>query len=394
MKILIASTYYKPHISGVTVYAQELAEALAQGGHDVNILTSRYKKELEKTDILNDVHIHRIPMQFWISKGAIMLGYMMHIIPAMRKNDIVVMNLPNTFIETFAIGFLAKIMRKPLAVIYHCDIELPRSVFNKIVNFVVYCVNSIGCGFADQIVTNTEDYSERSKVLRRFKRKAKVIPPPVSIARPDPVEVEKWRKKYAPDGEAIIGFLGRFAAEKGIHHLIQSLPYVHQELPGAKLLLAGDYQHVIGEQDYYESLKPLIDQNEKYVTLLGALPDEQKASFLGWCDVIVLPSTNNTETFGIVQVESMLCGTPVVSSNLPGVRAPIQTSGMGLLTEPGNPQQLGEAILTILKEKSRFIKAREEIEAIYSSKVTADGYTYLLRGMLDNVHSEQEQGRG
>jgi glycosyltransferase involved in cell wall biosynthesis len=63
----------------------------------------------------------------------------------------------------------------------------------------------------------------------------------------------------------------------------------------------------------------------------------------------------------MVQVESMLCGTPVVASDLPGVRVPVQATGMGKLAPPGDPRVLAEAILEVLEHRERFLLPRRRL---------------------------------
>jgi glycosyltransferase involved in cell wall biosynthesis len=72
MKVLIALTYYRPHTSGLTIYAERLARALAERGHRVTVLTSQYDKSLPRTEYLHGVDVVRVPVAFRISKGVIM----------------------------------------------------------------------------------------------------------------------------------------------------------------------------------------------------------------------------------------------------------------------------------------------------------------------------------
>lgn len=132
MKILFALTYYKPYISGLTIYVQRLAEELKVLGNEVTVVTSQYDKDLNSEETLNGVNIVRVPVQFWISKGAIMLNYWKKVFKLIEKNEIAVINFPNTFIETFTLVLYAKLLKRPLVGIYHCDVELPQTFFNKI----------------------------------------------------------------------------------------------------------------------------------------------------------------------------------------------------------------------------------------------------------------------
>ena len=72
MRILIVLTYYRPHTSGLTIYAERLAQAMARRGHQVTVLTSQYEKNLPVDEIQEGVHIIRVPVLFRVSKGVIM----------------------------------------------------------------------------------------------------------------------------------------------------------------------------------------------------------------------------------------------------------------------------------------------------------------------------------
>ena len=80
----------------------------------------------------------------------------------------------------------------------------------------------------------------------------------------------------------------------------------------------------------------------------GVVSEIEKAIFFHLCDVLVLPSINSTESFGMVQIEAMTCGTPVVATNLPGVRQPVQSTGMGQIVPQRNSRALAEGVLEVL----------------------------------------------
>jgi glycosyltransferase involved in cell wall biosynthesis len=106
------------------------------------------------------------------------------------------------------------------------------------------------------------------------------------------------------------------------------------------------------------------------------------ASFFHACDVTVLPSVNSTESFGLVQIESMICGTPVVASNLPGVRQPIMTTGMGKIVPLRNPKAIADAILGILARSDDYqVDSSQMIESFSPSRVAAE-YEVLFENLL------------
>jgi len=102
----------------------------------------------------------------------------------------------------------------------------------------------------------------------------------------------------------------------------------------------------------------------------------------------VLPSLNSTESFGLVQVESMLCGTPSICSNLPGVRVPVQTTGMGEVTPIGDAPALAAAILRVCDDRASYVKPRDVIAQHYSTSHTVREYQALYRELAGERASQ------
>jgi len=122
----------------------------------------------------------------------------------------------------------------------------------------------------------------------------------------------------------------------------------------------------------------LVEKYKEYIIFLGELKEEEMGPFYSLIDVLVLPSINSTEAFGMVQVEAMMTGVPVVASNLAGVRIPIQKTGMGLIVPIKNSKKLAEAIVEILLNKKKYIKSKETIKKEFSFAKTVDCYEKLL----------------
>jgi glycosyltransferase involved in cell wall biosynthesis len=101
------------------------------------------------------------------------------------------------------------------------------------------------------------------------------------------------------------------------------------------------------------------------------------ANFYDACDVLVLPS--DTECFALVQVEAMLCGTPVVMTDTPGGRVPVTETGMGRIVPRGDWEAIGQAVVDILQNPVQYIKPREHIERAFSLQETVDRYERHLR---------------
>ncbi len=379
MKILIALTYYRPHISGLTIYVERLAQALAARGHRVTVLTSHYRHDLPYREEIEGVTVLRHPVAFRFSKGSIMPGFLSRAWALMRAHDVTSVHLPQAEGGPLAVigRFLA---RTPVVLTYHCDLQLPPGILNRAIDRAVFASNWVAGRFANRIVAYTEDYARHSPLLSRFQPKIVVIYPPVVMPPPDARAVAALKQKYHAEGHTVVGFAARFAEEKGVSYLINSLPFVREKIPKVKYLFAGEYENVIGE-NVWERLQPLIKQYREYLEFLGPLPNREMGNFFGACDVLTVPSINSTESFGLVQIEAMLSGCPVVASNLPGVREPIRVTGMGEIVPSKDARALAEGIVRVLQNRATYVRPRSEIEALFSLEQTVRQYEALFESL-------------
>jgi glycosyltransferase involved in cell wall biosynthesis len=176
----------------------------------------------------------------------------------------------------------------------------------------------------------------------------------------------------------------RFAAEKGVEVLLDALPNVLERYPHAQVLFAGQYQDVLGEQVYADRLMPRIRAYEAagHWRFLGVLTPDQMAAFYPNLDVLVVPSLNSTEAFGLVQVEAMMNNVPCVASALPGVRCPVQMHAMGEVTPIGDPKALAQALLTILADKQKYHCDPNALAKLYAPDRVAQDYEHLIAGLI------------
>ncbi len=378
MRILTCLTYYRPHYSGLTIYAERLARALVDCGHQVTVLTSRYDPHLPARESRDGVQVIRPRVWMRVSKGVLMPGMFYWAWVNIRRADIVHLHLPQ--LDAAYIALICRLLNKPIVLTYHCDLLLPRGFIHSIANQVSHLANKISMGSADQVVVNTMDYAEESTFLRRYLPKIRAIPPPVELVPPTPADVEGLRHEARLEpGQRIIGMAARLAAEKGVEYLVQAMPEIIKKHPAAHVLHVGQYKNVLGEEEYAARLKPMIQALGDHWTFLGILPAGELSAFYQQCEVTVLPSTNSTESFGIVQVESMACGTPVVASDLPGVRQPVMMTGMGRMVPPADPQALAEAINDVLDHPAQFKGDVDDVIKRFSSQHIAEEYEAVFQ---------------
>ena len=384
MKILTVLTYYRPHTSGLTIYAERLARAFVKRGHEVTVMTTQYEKSLPREEMIDGVRVIRVPVAVRISKGVLAPTFGWVATKLVWQHDVVQMHLPQ--FDAPGVAFRGRLFGKPAVLTYHCDLQLPTGLFNRLVNAVVDFQNNLAGILADHIVTYTQDYADNSPYLSRYASKLIPILPPVEMPDPGPEAVQAFTDKYhVKERRPVIGMVTRFASEKGVEILLDALPAILTKYPNAQVIYAGQHQHVMGEQAYYERLIPRIREYEKKSqwTFLGNLSPVQLAAVYPNLDVITVPSLNSTEAFGLVQIEAMMNGVPSVPSALPGVRQPVLMHGMGRVAEIGDPTSLAGAILEVLGDAERFKGDPSEIARQYDPDTIAAEYEKLFARLME-----------
>jgi len=381
MRILIALTYYRPHYSGLTIYTERQARALAARGHHVIILTSRFDPNLPAHEVINGIEIIRPKVLFRLSKGVIMPSMPFWAFNLVKQVDIVQVHVPQ--LDAALIALFARLLGKPLVLTYHCDLQLPRGLIHKIANRVSNLANHITAQFADVIVQNTKDYAENSPFLKKYIHKVEPVYPPIKIAKINQIDIDAFRKKYqiTPD-QQLLGMAARLATEKGVEYLAQALPTVLEKHPQSRVLFVGPYQDVVGEEEYAKKVQRIIEPIQDHWTFLGVLSPKEMAAFFNICDVTVLPSINSTESFGMVQVESITCGTPVIASDLPGIRIPVKESGMGIIVPPANAPAIAQAINTVLEKPEEFQSNSEVLVKQSEPQAVAIQYEKIYQKLI------------
>ncbi len=378
LTVLFFSPYFYPYISGLTQYPYRL---FGEGNLPIRTtcLTFHYDSTLKSIEnIAPHLQVQRMPFLFRISKGFVSPQSLAHFWNETKKNDVVMINLPS--FEGLLLSVFAVLQRKPLVSFLHCEVLLPFSILNVVINFILNCGVFFQLLLSKKIIVYTEDYYEKKWVYHFFKNKMEVILPPVHTFPPDAsylkeLEIMKNKYKYS------IGFCGRIAAEKGIEVLIESVSSIKNTV----LFFAGPTgKDVVGEEIYHTKVKNFLNIKKIPHIFLGALTAGKLSAFYKSIDVLVLPSLNKTEAFGMVQPEAMIQGTPVIASNLPGVRVPITLTQMGILTTPYNSAEIKNAILEIMNHKEKYSNKEliENARKIFDPKKTYDSIYSIIQSII------------
>ncbi len=383
MKILIMLTYYRPHTSGLTIYAERMAKALVARGHQVTVLTSQYDARLPRHETVEGVQVVRVPVWFRVSKGVIMPTLGLEATRQVLAHDVVSLHLPQ--FDAAGVALRGRLFRRPTVITYHCDVKLPPGLFNRVVNTVVHGMDHLAAMFSHQIVTYTQDYAAHSPFLQRYRHKLTTILPPVTLPKATPEAIAAFREQHNPAGRRpVIGMAARLAAEKGVEYLVAAMKKVVEVYPEALVLYAGPYENVLGEEAYRRRVMPAIRALEEqgHWRFVGLLSPAEMAAYYPNLDVLVLPSLNATESFGLVQIEAMMNGVPVVASNLPGVRQPVKMTGMGEIAEVGDAESLAAALLKVLQNPEAYRGDPEEVARRFSPDANAAAYERLFERLL------------
>ena len=381
MRVLITSTYFHPYSSGLSVYALRLARGLAELGHEVCVLTSQYDPKLAPEETLAGFRVVRVKVGTKLSKGVLMPGFHTQAKKWIAWADVVNVHMPQ--FESVVIARLAKKAKKPLVVTYHCDLVMSGGWFSRLAGWVTTQLGKWTLKRAQVIVQNTLDYAENSAVLKPYLEKVVEVPTPVDSLDPVPEEAKSFRLRFGlMESDKVLGLAGRVASEKGYEYLAQALPLVWQKYPSARVVHAGSWKGVIGEETYLAKVEQMIQCFGDKWKSLGFLSDEDFMRFFAACDLLVFSSLNATESFGIVQIEALSQGTPVVASDLPGVRQPVLRTGIGRIVPVRDAESLAEGIISVLEEGPGARKVPEAYLGQFEQKKVAERYQEIYSSMV------------
>lgn len=333
-RVLQVGKYYPPFFGGMESHLQNLCRNL-QGLVEVEVIVAnhgKYKRE-RQVEWLDKVKVTRMGTLGNIAATPICP----QMVSAIRQSaaDVVHLHHPNPMAT---LAYLASGHRGPLVVTYHSDVvrqKLLAPFFAPLLHRLLER--------ATTIIATSPNYIDSSSVLSHYRHKCQVIPFGISIdqfQRPNREIVTGLRRKY---GRKLILAVGRLVYYKGIEYLVQAM----KDIEGHLL--------IVGEGPLRESLEREARLNgvQDRITFLGHVCDEDLVDYYHAVDVFVLPSILRSEAFGIVQLEAMACGRPVVNTQLDsGVPFVSLHEETGLTVPPRDPLALAAAINRLLTDTS------------------------------------------
>jgi glycosyltransferase involved in cell wall biosynthesis len=338
VRIVQVAPFFHPHAGGVESHVRSLAREFAREGHDVTVVTSRFRSSLPREETMEGYRVVRTRTLGVAFNTPFDVGTAWAL--RRREADVVHLHYPPPLTSFFATQSLAG-RGIPVCLTYHCDLYLDglagrglASLYQRV--FVPPTLRRV-----DRIVVHTRSYGSTSAALRG--RPLEVVPSVVDLDwfRPG-IDASALRGDLRLDGKRVLAFTGRLVPHKGVDVILQAL----RLLPDDVVLL------VVGSGPRLRALVALarrLGVGER-VRFCASVSDDALPRFLALADVFVFPSQNRLEGFGLAVAEAMAMGLPVVITDMPGVREVIEDGREGLLAEPLLADDLAAKLRVLLDD--------------------------------------------
>ena len=340
MKVLQVGKYYPPVEGGIESHVEAVSEGLA-ARYEVTVLVFNTSSRTEE-EIRNGVRVIRVATMGRVLSTEIAPLFFSWF-RKLGRADLIHLHTPNPVAE---LACLAAPSGTRLLITYHSDVVRQR-LLGRLNRIVLQRLMRR----ADRVIAFTQRYMESSPVLSHHAAKCAIIPHGIDAAEYSrgPVIEGRVRRLREEHGPRIVLFVGRLVYYKGVDVLIRAMAGV----PEAKLLVVGDGPL----RGRLAALSRDLGLSGR-VVFLGRVSHEEKVACYHASDLLVLPATHRSEAFGVVQVEALACGLPVVSTNIDsGVPFVNQHGVTGLVVQPGDAAGLAAAIARLLAEP----RLREEM---------------------------------
>ena len=369
MRILHLGKFY-PIKGGIEKVMYDIVTEMSQSSDVCCDMLCAYQSNETKTIQINNAQIICTPT--WIKAFSTMIspGMVLKLKKICKDYDIIQIHHPDPMaaLALRLSGYKGKVILH-----WHSDIlkqKLTLRLYSPLQKWLIHR--------ADVIVGTTPVYIEKSPFLQDSFLKKLCIPIGIDAIVPDKAKVQKIRQQY--NGKKILFSLGRLVDYKGYRYLIEAANY-----------LSDDYVILIGGSGpLCTELESIINtyslQNK--VFLLGRIPDNDLPNYYGACDLYVLSSIWKTEAFGIVQIEAMSCGKPVIATKIEGSgTAWVNQDGVsGINIETQDAKAIAKAADYILSDKDRYLRfsqaALHRYEELFRKEQMINRFIGLYRSLV------------
>lgn len=337
LRILEVNKAYYPHVGGIETLVKQYSEELAGiDGVSVKALVCRRGRGTAVKERINGISLTRAGSLGTYFSCPLSLSFFRYFRKMAKNADVVHIHVPFPLADAALMlsGFKGKV-----AVSWHSEIVKQKKLMALYKPFLMYLLRR-----ADIILAATEGHIENSEYLTRFREKCRILPYGLTPGDYLSIERRPVLTEKCTDKESVkVFFTGRLVYYKGVDVLLKAF----RAVKGCELFIAGT-----GELE--SKLKGYVSAHgmDKKVHFLGFLPDNELKQAYADCDIFVLPSVAPSEAFGIVQLEAMVYGKPVINTALPSGVPYVSLHGKTGLTVPvSSPKALAEAIMLLASDK-------------------------------------------
>lgn len=333
MKICIVSDSYYPHPGGVTEHIHHTAVELRKLGHEVNILTADFgdNQGFDSPEILRVGRSILVPVNKSFASLTIGLSLPVQVKKILRTGGFDIVHMHGPLAPTLPILSLMCSNSVNIATFHAATTRIRTYEFLSPAMMPLF-------RRIDGPIAVSE--AARETIARYFPGEYRIIP--------NGVDTERFSPRVDPipeydDGRPNILFVGRFDPRKGLKYLLMAMPSIAEAVPDVRLLVVGKG---FLESYYRKFLDPGVTDSVEFV---GYVEPELLPRYYRTGDVFCSPATG-AESFGIILLEAMASGTPLVASNIDGYRQVVDHMEDGFLVPANEPAPLADGIIRVLTD--------------------------------------------
>lgn len=333
MKILQINKLYYPVIGGIETVVKDIAEGLnGQNNFQIDVLACQ-KKGVRTTETINGVQIFKAASLGKALGMPLSLDFF-SLFKSLKNNyDLFLVHFPFP-LTALITPFIPK---EKLIIYYHSDI-VRQKLFSLPFRPFINC----SLKRATKILVSGQNIISSSPCLKKYAAKCEVVPFGfrADFQSADYQEAEKIKQQYAADKPLLLA-IGRLVYYKGYQYAIEALKNLD-----AKFL-------IIGQGPEEQKLRALITTTEQTDKILILPPQTRLESYLLACDIFLFPSAARSEAFGLVQLEALAAGKPIINTQLKTAVEEVGLDGVsGLTVEPKNAPAFAAALDKLIKNES------------------------------------------
>ncbi|MBC7263960.1 MAG: glycosyltransferase family 4 protein [Chloroflexi bacterium] len=381
MKIALVSPYDYPYPGGVTEHISHLDRIFRNWGHEVKIIAPCTAEAGEGSEDLIKIsdNVVRLPFSGSISRVSLSPSVYRRVKKILQRERFDIVHLHEPMMPAV-----------PLMTLYHSkSINVGTFHAYRESHFIFEAAQPILQRLMDKLHGKIAvSMASLEYISRYFPGDYVIIPNGVDVQRfgaPDIQPIERFN-----DGRPNILFVGRLEKRKGFRYLLQAYPYVKQAVPEVRLLVVGAYT----KEDKEPFVREARRLNLRGIHFIGRVSAAELPRWYRSCDIFCAPSTG-FESFGIVLLEAMAAGKPIVASSIAGYRTVMEDEVEGLFVEPENERDLADKLIALLKDPARRRlmgeRGRQKAAAYSWERVGAqvmDYYNSLLDRWGKSAHAE------